>query len=520
MRNGMKNKLWIPLASVFYLLVFSAYTSPLFPKFMDWDSAIFMMVGKGINEGKQLYTEVFDHKGPVLFWIEALGMRFGRNGVFVAQCIFMTVTVWLMDKIAGYFCSGKKKYAAVAAAMIWLAYPLANGNLSEEYSLPFILAVMHLFLKDWKASQSPRVGHSYLYGVCFGILFFIRVNNAVTICAVILGWAYILMKKKQAKELWKHVLAGLAGIGTAAVPICIYFWQQGALRDMFYATFLFNLRYSGNVSLLKELTDPVIWVRMGILFSPLIAGAVVFFREIRERELRVVMELIAGLNFAALFLGHGYNHYFTVLLPIVLVLFALVPFKRQKREDGEEKQEQENRRQEKQENQEKRKKQEKLQREQERAKGDRERKWRIVERTLTGIVFAGYCVLALRIVVKNVNDYYFDPAVQREYDTVKESFSRIPEQERESVLGYEIPAKYYLMGGVLPCYKYGILQFHWMQNDEQVMEDFLNFVEWQSPLWLISEKDTHNAELKAILSDQYELMWEDGYAEYYRVKEQ
>lgn len=489
---AVKKKLWIPFASILYLLIFSAYTSPLFPKFMDWDSAIFMMVGKGINEGKQLYTEVFDHKGPVLFWIEALGMRFGRNGVFVVQCIFMTVTVWLMDKIAGYFCSGKKKYTAVAAAMIWLAYPLANGNLSEEYSLPFILAVVNWFLKDWKTSQSPRTGHSYLYGVCFGILFFIRVNNAVTICAVILGWAYILMKKKQAKELWKHVLAGLAGIVTAAAPICIYFGLRGALWDMFYATFLFNLRYSGNVSLLKELTDPVIWVRMGILFSPVIAGAVVFFREIRERELRVVMELIAGLNFAALFLGHGYNHYFTVLLPIVLVLFALVPLERQK-------------------------KQEKKEREQERKKGDRERKWRIVEQALTGIVFAGYCVLALRIVVKNVNDYFLDPAVQREYDTVQQSFSRIPEQERESVLGYEIPAKYYLMGGVLPCYKYGILQYHWMQNDEQVMADFLNFVEEESPLWLISEKNTHNTELKSILTDQYELMWEDGYAEYYRL---
>lgn len=496
---AINNKIWIPLISVLYLLIFSAYTSPLFPKFMNWDSAIFMMVGKGIHQGKQLYTEIFDHKGPILFWIEALGMRFGRNGVFVIQCVFMTVTVWLMDNIAGYFCSGKKKYAVVAASMIWLAYPLANGNLSEEYSLPFILIVMNLFLKDWKERRMPVLRHSYVYGICFSILFFIRVNNAVTICAVILGWGYILVREKRAGELWKHVLAGLAGIATIAAPVCIYFRMRGALWDMLYATFLFNLRYSGNASLLKELADPVIWLRMGILFSPVIAGAVVFFREIRERELRVVMELIAGLNFAALFLGHGYNHYFTVLLPVVLVMFALVPLEGRKKGSEE-------------------KEPEKAKSAGRRTEGARRNHLlRIAETGLAGIVLAGYCVLALRIVVKNFDDYYFDPAVQREYDTVRESFSRIPEQERESVLGYEIPAKYYLMGDVLPCYKYGILQFHWMQNDERIMTEFLNYVEKESPLWLVSETDTHNTELRAVLSDKYELMWEDGYAEYYRA---
>ncbi len=481
-KTQWKNMIWILFVAVLYLLLFSAYTSPLFPKYLDWDSAIFMMVGEGINSGKQLYTEIFDHKGPVLFWLEALGMLFGRNGVFLLQCIFMTINIALMERIAEFFCQGKKKYIAIVAALIWLAYPLGNGNMSEEYSLPFILWSTYLFLKDWKRDQTPKLSHSYIYGICLGILFFIRANNAVTICAIILGWAYILTKRKEIWQLMKHLLVGIVGIATVTVPICVYFLMKGSLWEMIYATFLFNLQYSGNTSFLDEFANPVMLFRMGILFSPLLIAAVVFFREVEDKELRVVLEIVLGLNFVLLFLGHGYNHYFTVILPIVLLLFVLVTLP---------------------------------------PKGADTKKrsiWKTIEWIGVAVVLVGYCVLAARIVVKNFQDYYVDKAVLNEYETVQESFTRIPEEERDSVLGYEIPAKYYLMGNVLPCYKYGILQFHWSLNDENVMKEFLNYIEMEAPLWLISELDTSNVEFMNIVGKNYKLMWEDGYAEYYRLQ--
>ncbi|MBD5531504.1 MAG: hypothetical protein HDQ98_04770 [Lachnospiraceae bacterium] len=479
----LKKRIGMPLTAVLYLLFFSAYTSPLFPKYMNQDSAIFMMVGKGMNQGKQLYLDVFDHKGPILFWIEALGMRFGRNGIFLIQCIFLTVDIWFMLKIAGYFCCGRKVYLAVAAGLIWLAYPLANGNLSEEYSLPFILGIFYFFLKDWMDARNPKMRHSYLYGICFGVLFFIRANNAVTICALILGWMYILIKRRQIGALFQHLLAGAAGIATIALPVCIYFWTQGSLREMFYATFLFNLQYSGRAGLIAGFTNPVTLFRMGILFLPILTAAIVFFNEMEDQELKVIMGLVVGLNFCSLFLGHGYNHYFTIILPIVVLLFSLMPLEK----GGEKK------------------------------KG----KWRRdLEKGLAGVVFAGYCVLALRIIGSNFYDYYIDKAVLNEYDAVHEKFSQIPVDERDRVLGYEIPAKYYLMGDVLPCYKYGILQYHWEQSNKQIMIDFLAYVREESPLWLVSEKDTNNMELKTILLESYQLIWEDDYAEYYHLTDQ
>lgn len=47
------------------------------------------------------------------------------------------------------------------------------------------------------------------------------------------------------------------------------------------------------------------------------------------------------------------------------------------------------------------------------------------------------------------------------------------------------------------------------------MEDFLEYVRDEQPLWLVSEKDTNNTELKNIFAESYELIWKDDYAEYY-----
>ena len=57
-------------------LVFSPSTSPLYS---DWgyDSAMFQTIGKYWAQGHLPYVELFDHKGPIIFFINALGYALG-----------------------------------------------------------------------------------------------------------------------------------------------------------------------------------------------------------------------------------------------------------------------------------------------------------------------------------------------------------------------------------------------------------------------------------------------------------
>ena len=72
-----------------FLLLLSASTSPLYTSYCDGDSSIFMLIGKAITMGKNVYTDYFDHKGPILFYLNALGFAVTKTkaGVFIIQCI-------------------------------------------------------------------------------------------------------------------------------------------------------------------------------------------------------------------------------------------------------------------------------------------------------------------------------------------------------------------------------------------------------------------------------------------------
>lgn len=43
------------------------------------DSAVFILIGKMFNAGKVPYVDFFEHKGPTLIFIEAIGLKDSRT---------------------------------------------------------------------------------------------------------------------------------------------------------------------------------------------------------------------------------------------------------------------------------------------------------------------------------------------------------------------------------------------------------------------------------------------------------
>ena len=71
------------LSATLFLLFFSQTLSPLYT-IEACDSSVFKLMGQAMLHGKVPYTDLFDHKGPVLYAIEAFGQWVipGRNGLF------------------------------------------------------------------------------------------------------------------------------------------------------------------------------------------------------------------------------------------------------------------------------------------------------------------------------------------------------------------------------------------------------------------------------------------------------
>lgn len=474
-------KILIFLALSFgYLLFFSGYTSPLFPRFWEYDSAVFMMDAKSVLSGKTLYAEIFDHKGPVFLGLEVIGMLGGRIGVFVMQILFLTADLWIWDRLQDlFFVDKKKKIFATAGMLVLLAYTMANGNLTEEYSLPCIFLCLYFFIKDLQKNGMPILRHSYLYGISLGLLAFVRVNNAVTICAIILFWLIYLCKKQCWRILFQNLGIGLLGIVTVTIPILGYFMLRGTLNDMLYATFQFNFTYSSNIRFFMIFMSLKLLIRTLVLFIPLLLAIFVCFRRMEKRELAYALLLLLICNILSLFLGQGYNHYFTIAIPVTAISFIVTGEKKVSRLSG--------------------------------------KIWDIIEKVGIAGVLAVYMILTVRVIYKNVYDYYVNPEYQRKYEVIQQAFAIIPDEEQEEVLGYEIPADYYLIGEVLPCHRYGILQSEWASNDPQIMADYLAFIREEQPKWLVVAAGSANEELEEILADSYAVEGENEFFSLYHA---
>lgn len=311
---------FLVLYALILLLWYSYTTSPLYNR-IGFDSEIFKIMGIGILEGKVPYRDLFDHKGPVIFFINALGQLIvpGRTGLFLLQTVSLSCAFALMYKISRLFSSVKKSVAVALLIGLFMTAFGAGGNQVEEWELPWQLLAVYLALKYLigfeKNPVHPPV-YTLIYGICFGIVSFTRLNDGALIAGMMIGFAAFLILKKQQRQLPLNIALFLSGWALTAVPVLLYFGRNGALSEFFYGSYIHNFLYAADKYSLKNAL-----IRIAQLAVPF---AVLFFDVIRHRRTEMV-PVVTGLVSAALTMGAAaFEHYYLTLLPLFLMVLNIV----------------------------------------------------------------------------------------------------------------------------------------------------------------------------------------------------
>ena len=311
---------FLALYALILLLWYSFTTSPLYNR-IGFDSEIFKVFGIGILEGKIPYRDLFDHKGPVIFFINALGQLIapGRTGLFLMQTVSLSCAFALMYKISRLFSSVKKSVAVVLLIGLFMTAFGVGGNQVEEWELPWQLLAVYLALKYLigfeKNPVHPPV-YTLIYGICFGIVSFTRLNDGALIGGMMIGFAAFLILKKQQRQLPLNIALFLSGWALTAVPVLLYFGRNGALSEFFYGSYIHNFLYAADKYSLKNAL-----IRIAQLAVPF---AVLFFDVIRHRRTERI-PVVTGLVSAALTMGGGLHwYYYWTVIPLLLLDFNII----------------------------------------------------------------------------------------------------------------------------------------------------------------------------------------------------
>lgn len=320
------------LSGLLWALFFSKTTSPLYTD-VGYDSAMFQTIGKYWAQGYLPYVDLFDHKGPLIFFINAVGYALcGRTGVFILEVLTLALSEWLAFVLLKE--AKLPRIAALAAAVFLPFFTAMNwqeGNTTEEYILPLLFASYLLMLR-WCAAVERGVfrhlaRYAFVYGLAFAFALLTRVTNALGLC---LGVAFIviaLIVKREWKNLFANAGMFILGSALLILPFCIYFAAHGALYDMWYGTLLFNLDYKSNSATVfgGSLVDLIVLFRRYIVGWCLVAAALwSLVANGRGRRLVALFWLIIGtVSTVFMYTLYDYAHYGVILLPLFYVALAL-----------------------------------------------------------------------------------------------------------------------------------------------------------------------------------------------------
>jgi hypothetical protein len=143
------NKLLI-VFGLFFIALFVCMISPLNPFSGDspeTDSSIFLTGARLFLQSKIPYVDFYDHKPPLIFLIDALGLFIGGFvGVWLLELISMSVSVFFAYRIARFFAGKLASLLGTIFSFVILTFFFAESNMTEEYVLPFIFCLfLHLY---------------------------------------------------------------------------------------------------------------------------------------------------------------------------------------------------------------------------------------------------------------------------------------------------------------------------------------------------------------------------------------
>ncbi|MEA4907850.1 MAG: glycosyltransferase family 39 protein [Anaerolineaceae bacterium] len=227
--------------------------SPAIQQTPTRDSGIFLYVSSRLLSGDTLYTQIWDHKPPVVFLINALGLA-GTGGsiwgVWLLQTAFLGGAALLVFALLRRNLGLAPALAAGTAGLLALSYVLHGGNTTEGYALLFQGAAVYAWERAEGDGRSGLWGA--LAGVCLGLLLFTKQSLAAAGAAIGL---YLLLDLVLHRN-WRRI-ASLAWIAAGVVGVLVIFlaWfaGQGTLRAFWDAAFVYNQAYS-NLGLLERVS--------------------------------------------------------------------------------------------------------------------------------------------------------------------------------------------------------------------------------------------------------------------------
>lgn len=334
----MKIKSWIIpycyclFISLIFLLICSK-NSPLY-YINDWvDANAFFTVGKAMVRGYVPYKMLFEQKGPLLYLIYGIGSMISYNsfiGVFILEVVSFSIFLYYSYKLMCIFTSEKNAYFMIPiyTLLIVTLKSFSHGGSAEEFSLPFIMYTMYIFIR-YLHDSVISIKQIFITGILAGCVFWIKYTLLGFFIGYMLCLVISLLTYKKYKDIFKYCFIFLFGFILVSIPWVIYFIVNDAFSDMIDVYFLVNIvAYPHKTSIISKLLKTLELVMYNLSSNPayfifIVIGSISLFfsnDKWKTKNYKILLFTLIALTGAGAYIGGTNFHYYSlVLCPFIII---------------------------------------------------------------------------------------------------------------------------------------------------------------------------------------------------------
>lgn len=366
----------LPLVALLALVVVLRLPG-FFEPYWYGDEGIYLTVGQSINAGQTLYSQIVDHKTPIIYYLARVPGQFEFRVLLLAWMLFSTSAFFMLaKKILHHFwpVMVSSVLFVLLTTLPWLEGHIPNGELfvmgfvlaggwiltrSELWQLlmddlpqpkdtfPLRFWVKNLpqqifalfkskFLFKWQINQTESL-KLVAAGVFFSLAILTKVPALFDVLAwFVLGWLLLTrtikihnseveLNKKLVIVVQQWLLLFL-GIVLPIVASMLYFSYLGAGGDYLNFGLLYNFHYAGNWGL--PFSNPIL-IKFFTLPGKFLVAAVIilmisFWRNKYTSKYQFIAIWLMLSLFGSLLSNRPYPHYFQqIVVPLTLLIGML-----------------------------------------------------------------------------------------------------------------------------------------------------------------------------------------------------